>query len=39
MAQQIEMMDLKKETSEQPSTPSKYTGLAAAVVADLMIGF
>ena len=28
MVEQIEMTDLKKETREQPATPSKYVGLA-----------
>ena len=33
------MTDLRKETSEWPTTPSKYTGLGAAMDAELMIGF
>ena len=32
MAEQMEM-------SEQPTTPSKYTGFGAAMAAELMIGF
>ena len=32
----MEMTDL---TSEQPATQSKYTGLGAAMAAELMIGF
>ena len=33
------MTDLRKETSEWPTTPSKYAGLGAAMAAELMIGF
>ena len=32
-------MDLRKEMSEWPATPSKYAGLGAAMAAELMIGF
>ena len=32
-------MDLRKETSEQPATSSKYAGFGAAMGAELMIGF
>ena len=39
MAEQIEMTDLKKEMREQPTTPGKYTGLGAAIAAELMTGF
>ena len=34
MVQQIEIMDLRKET-----IPSKYAGLGAALAAELMLGF
>ena len=34
-----EQMDLRKETSEQPTTSSKYAGLVAVKSAELMIGF
>ena len=34
-----EQMDLREETSEQLTTPSKYTGHGAAMAAELMIGF
>ena len=33
------MMGLRKETSEQPTTLSKYAGLGAAMATELMIGF
>ena len=33
------MTDMRKETSEQLATPSRYTGLGAAIAAELMIGF
>ena len=32
-------MNLRKETSEWLATPSRYTGLGAAMAAELMIGF
>ena len=32
-------MNLKKEISKQPATPSKYTSLGTAIAAELMIGF
>ena len=32
-------METRKEMSEQPATPSKYTGLGAVVAAELIIGF
>ena len=32
-------MDLRKEMSEWLATPGKYTGLGAAMAAELMIGF
>ena len=32
-------MDLRKETSEWLTTPTKYAGLGAAIAAELMIGF
>ena len=39
----MEMTDLRKQTSKRPATwnasPSKYTGLGAAIAAELMIGF
>ena len=32
-------MEVRKETSERLATPSKYTGLGAAMGAELIIGF
>ena len=32
-------MDLRKETSEWPATPSKYAGFGAAMATELMTGF
>ena len=34
-----EQMEMRKETSEQPETPSKYTGLGAAIATEVVIGF
>ena len=31
-------MEMRKETSKQLATPSKYTGLGAPIAAELMIG-
>ena len=39
MAEQIDNTELRKEMSELTTTPSKYTGLGAAIAAELMIGF
>ena len=39
MTEQIEMTDLRKETTEQPTTLSKYAGLGAAITAELMTSF
>ena len=33
-----ELMEMRKETSEQPATLSKYAGFGAAIAAKLMIG-
>ena len=30
---------VRKETSEWPTTPSKYAGFGAAMAAELMVGF
>ena len=32
-------MEMRKETNEQPTTLSKYTGLGVTITAELMIGF
>ena len=32
-------METTNLTSEQPANPSKYTGLGAAIAAEVMIGF
>ena len=37
MAEQIDDTEQKKEMSEQPAT--KYAGLGATIVAELMVGF
>ena len=39
MPEQIDNTELRKEMSELPMTPNKYTGLGAAIAAKLMIGF
>ena len=39
MAERIEAMDLRKETSELITTTSKYAGLGAAMAVELMICF
>ena len=39
MAEQMDMTDLRTETSEWLTTPSKYAGLGAVMTAELMIGF
>ena len=36
---QVLEMEMKKEMSEWLATPSKYTGLGAAMAAEPMIGF
>ena len=35
----VEQIETRKEMNEWPATPSKYTGLGAAIAAELMIGF
>ena len=35
----MEIMDLRKKTSEQLTTSSKHAGLGAAMAAELIIGF
>ena len=37
MVEQIEMTDQRNEMSEQPANLTKYTGLGAAIAAELMI--
>ena len=43
MVEQIDNTELRKEMSERPAMgnvfPSKYTGIGAAITAELMIGF